>query len=169
MSRCRCASCALSIPKGPCTVKPRECVAAHTRSRVVHVSDSLFVTGDAVWSHCFAQRGSSRWRLPSLGDSMTPLPLVALCRPTTGVGHGDSRVLTLLGENSYTGPRSLVSLCRIPHDTAWVLRGVSTAALQTRAVPGTLVLSPPTHIWPWDARQGRSAWEPALPLGHYTF
>ena len=33
---------------------------------------------------------------PSLRDSVTPLPLVTLCRPTTGVGQGDSLTLALL-------------------------------------------------------------------------
>ena len=85
--------------------------AAHARSRVVHVSDSLFVTGDAVWSHCFAQRGASRRRLPTLRDSVTPLPPTTLCRPTTGAWQGDSETLALLslpGEKNNTLGRGLL-------------------------------------------------------------
>ena len=108
-----------------------------------------FCDWGAVRSHCFALRDASRGLFPTRRDSVTPLPSVTLCRPTTGVWQGDSRALALLtlpGEKHYSGPRSLVSPCRVPHDTAWVLCGVSAAAHQTQAVPGTLVHSLLTPI-----------------------
>ena len=65
-----------------------------------------------------------------------------------------------------------MSLCRVPHDTAWVLCGVSTAALQTQAVPRTqpaythLALKSMSELL--ASRHRRSAWEFALPSGHHT-
>ena len=65
------------------------------------------------------------------------LPPATLCRPTSGVWQGDSRaLLTLPGKETL-----LWSLCRNPHDTVWVLGGVSATALQTGTVSGTLVRS----------------------------
>ena len=77
-------------------------------------------------------------------------------------------------KKDYSGPRSLVSPCRNPHDTVWVLCGVSATVLQTRTVPHTRAQSAYTHLTLgsmselFAARQGRSAWEPALPLGQNT-
>ena len=79
---------------------------------------------------------------------------------------GDPRALALLtlpGEKSYPGPRSLVGLCRVPHDTAWVLCGVSTAALQAQAVPRTQPAYTQSMSELLSSQHGRSAWEPSTP------
>ena len=94
---CVCAACAVYF---------RSTSEAHVRSRVVHVSDlGFFCDGDAVRSRCFALRDASR------KDSVTPLPPVTLCRPTSGAWQGDSRALALLtlpGEKKTTLGRGLL-------------------------------------------------------------
>ena len=113
-------------------------------------------------SRCFAPRFVSRGRLPTLRDSVTPLPPVTLCRPTSGVWQDDSRALaplTLLGEKTLLWAAVSVCPCRDPHDTAWVLCGVSTAAHQTQDVHGTLVHSLLTPNWSEGQRVS------GLPLG----
>ena len=116
--------------------------------------------GACVWLFLFGDRGDCEVALTRSARSLAqaapypkgqgdPTSTCHSCRPTVGVGQDDSRALTLLtlpGEKRYSGPRSLVSPCRVPHDTAWVLCGVSAAAHQTRTVPGTLVHSPLTLI-----------------------
>ena len=124
-------------------------------------------------SHCPALREASRRRSPFPKGQCDP---TSTCHSvSTNHGCRAGRFLSArsphpAGRKSY---RSLVSLCRVPHDTAWVLCGVSTAALQTQAVPRTQPAY--THLALRSiselpaSRHGRSAWELALPLGHYTF
>ena len=94
-----------------------------------------FCDRGTVRSPCIALRDASRRLFPTLRDSVTPHPSVTLCRPTSGVRQGDSRApFSPCREKKfyYSGPRSPLSPCRDPHDTAWVLCGVSATALQTR-------------------------------------
>ena len=105
------------------------CLAA----RQVHMHALL----SCMRSRCFALREASRGQLPTLRDSVTPLPPVTLGRPTTGVWQGDSQALALITlprEKHYSGPRSpFESLPQPTRHSLGALWGVRPA-LQTRTV-----------------------------------
>ena len=97
-------------------------LGTHARSQMVYVSDGGFCDRGTMRSRCFALHEASRGQLPTLKDSVSPLP------------H-------LPGEKTL-----LWAAVSVPDDTVWVLCGVSATALQTRTVPGTHVHSPLTLI-----------------------
>ena len=166
---CACAACAVSVVH-----------ASHTRTLSCGAVwlTLVLVTGDSVRSRCYALRVTSRGRLPTLRDSVTPLPAAILCRPTTDVWQGDSRALALLtlpGEKKLLWAAvSCESLLRPTRHSRGALRGVHRGTPDS-GCPWHLCAQPAyTHLalrsmseW-LTARLGRSAWETALPLGQHT-